>query len=101
GTATDRAASSARLRFISRLLRFDLRALLCSLRALLGGSRRARNGADDRPVVFVHEDRAFRFRPQFEREVIVTVAKDARLDGQVAHALAKALLAPDCAAFND
>src|SRR5205814_9063278 len=55
--------------------------------ALLGRPRRARDGADHGPVVLVHGHRALRLRPQLDGEVIVAVAEDARLDGQVAHAL--------------
>src|SRR5690349_8270669 len=57
--------------------------LLHSNRTLLAGARRARDGADYRPVVFVHDDRLLRFRPEVDGDVVVAVAEDAGLDGEV------------------
>src|SRR5207245_3737406 len=71
------------------------------LHATLGRARGARDGSDDGPVVLVHDDRLLRLRPELARNVVVAVAEDARLDGQIAHALAEALLAANGAALHD
>ena len=70
-------------------------------RALLGRTRRARDRADDGPVVFVHHDRLLLFRPEVDGDVVVAVAENAGLDGQVAHALAEASLAANGRPLDD
>src|ERR1044071_4513070 len=62
--------------------------------------RRARDGADDGPVALVHDDRLLRFRPEIDRDVVVTVAEDARLDREITHALTEALLAANRAPLH-
>src|ERR1044071_5926551 len=57
--------------------------------AFLDGTRGAGDRADDRPVVLVDRNRLLRLRPEINRDVVVAVAQDAGLDGQVAHALAQ------------
>src|SRR4051812_42894407 len=69
--------------------------------AFLGGARGAGDGADHRPVVLVHGDRLFRLGPEVDRDVVVAVAEDAGLDGQVAHRLAQPLLAPNGTPFDE
>src|ERR1051325_8620025 len=69
-------------------------------RFLLRRPRGAGDGADHRPVVLVDDHRLLRLRPEIDGNVVHTVAEDSRLDGQVAHALAEALLAADGAPLH-
>src|SRR6266550_8519024 len=69
--------------------------------AFFCGSRCTRNGSDHRPVVLVHHYGTFGLGPQLDRDVVVTVAEDARFDGQVAHAFAETLFAANRTAFDD
>src|SRR5205807_2391009 len=69
--------------------------------SLLSRARGARDGADDGPVVFVHDHWFFRLRPQLDGEIVDPVTENARLDGQVAHALAEALPAADGTTLDD
>src|SRR5207245_1204519 len=93
GIAKRKITSRAKRLFImgSRIWISNAVANSSNLRALLSGSRRAGNGADHRPVVFVHDHRTFGLRPQLDGEVVIPVAEDARFDGEVAHALAQTL----------
>ena len=60
----------------------------------------ARQSRAVRVAHHVHDDRLLRFRPQVDRNVVVPVAENARLDGQVAHALAQPLFPADRAALD-
>src|SRR5579872_2640439 len=65
-----------------------------------GRSRCAGNGSDHGPVVLVHNHGSFRLRPKLNGDVVDAVAEDTRLDGQVAHAFAQALLSPNRAPLD-
>src|SRR4029078_13519615 len=70
------------------------------LLALLVRSCRARGRAGDGPFVLVHRNGALGLRPELDGDVIDSVAEDARLDGQVAHALAEPFLTADGTALD-
>jgi hypothetical protein len=79
---------------------FDATSLMCLMRFM----RRVHALADDLDAAVEVERlgnaNADRFRPKLDRDVVVTVTEDARLDGQIVHALADALLAADRASFH-
>src|SRR5947199_5330338 len=92
------ATAAASSRRYSLNVFMSLRRLL---HATLGRARSPRDGSDDRPVVLVHDHGLLRLGPELDGDVVVAVAEDARLDGQIAHALAEAFLAADRAALHD
>src|SRR5207253_1551453 len=51
--------------------------------------------------VLVDDHRLLRLRPEIDGDVVVAVAEDARLDGEIAHALAETFLAANRAPLDD